>query len=191
MTSSSPQNPLSDTWRKQCLLYLYGELDAAQVADFESKLASSPDLADELARQTEVICLLSAQLTGSELSSAAEPRKNPVEPAASWKLYAILATAVSILFVGVLMQPAETGKLANQDTNSSRVSDDLLIAQAWLNNHHSVAVESDELNEYPADWVPIDATDLELNLDSTLSWMFAAVSVSNGDDVKQGVGNDG
>lgn len=184
MTSSNQQNFLSDTWRDQCLLYLFGELGASQVINFERELASSPELSDELARQAESICLLAPAAEQTELS------ERIVKTSTNWKVVAILATAASILFAILLLRPSETGRVANQDSRPVGISDDLLIAQAWLNNHHSVVVEPDE-NEL-ADWVPIESTtDFESNLDSTLSWMFAAVSTSDVEDTDRGVGNDG
>ena len=43
---------------ERCMRYLLGELSADEAATFEQSLGSSPELGDELQRQSELLCMV-------------------------------------------------------------------------------------------------------------------------------------
>jgi hypothetical protein len=178
MTSHSV---LSEVHQEKCMRYLLGELDAAESASFETELQSSPELGDELLRQADVIAGL-----GCEVSQFGTPAEFsvPVEMASAsyTKLLApLIAIAASVLLIVVFSKPNNT------PSPSKTVSEDLLIAKAWVAQRYEdttdeLSVDLDELSF-------AESTSASDNED-TLSWMFAAVA-SSPEDSDWGNSNDG
>lgn len=191
MTPAS-KSTLSERQQELCLLYLFGDLDAQQTLEFEQQLASSSALNDELLRQAEVI---------AELGTL-DPKSDFLQPVAEssplrWPMIA-LATAASLLFAIVALRP--NSQLANAPAElapndvSLASSEDLRIARAWVNHQHEdVANEIKSLEISDAEWsnelTVNDFATAEDDSDSTLAWMF--IAVSENPEAESRTSNDG
>ncbi|MFK8111554.1 MAG: hypothetical protein AB8B91_05115 [Rubripirellula sp.] len=185
MPSPATPNLPDDVWREQCLLYLFGELDAEKSAKFAERLESSPPHADELLRQAEMITALPACDPAPVSAFASESGTLPAG-SKRWGLV-LVATAASLLLAFVAWQAPvhHVAQVDSQDglTNAA-VSEELLIARTWAKSRHLDAFEVglnefndfDDVGDAPVELNEGNNADLET--DSTLSWMFAAVSTN-------------
>lgn len=180
------------------MLYLLGELAANQIKAFEQRLASSPELGQELLRQADLIANLSA-------ISCDGPKVIPL-PSASRSRFArpimasLVAIAACIALLVVNIQPNSVSEnsvavLAGTPPGRISVAEDLLIAQAWADNQfHSVATDFAWVEPGFDDLVAV-AVEEPSDIDATLSWMFIAVSANatelETDAFETGATNDG
>ena len=165
---------LDDAWRDQCLLYLFGELDADQSDEFVRQLESSPELGCELARQAELIEGLAAPPV---LQSNLDPTKISVESPVRWLSFAVLAMAASIIFAMFMMLPNQSNHVASQVV-PVEPSEELLIARVWVSNQHEGVLKSEFADMVDTDLGSESLPDVDSDLDSTLAWMVIAVSTS-------------
>jgi len=179
------------------MLYLLGELATHQATAFELRLASSPELGRELLRQADLIANLSATtcdtLTVTPLPFASRSRF------AGPFVASLLAIAACIALFVINIQPHAVSEnsvavLAETSPIVATASEDLLIAQAWVDNQFdSVTTEFGWVDPEVDDLVA--AAEEPSDIDATLSWMFIAVSAgttaleSNPDET--GATNDG
>jgi hypothetical protein len=182
---------------EQCWLYLLGELDASKSAEFEQRLATSPELSDQLLRQAELISGLSTIKHQLQVAPATPSRVS------SWSIAVSIMTVaacLAIVVLGVRSRSVEKDSLASRTPSLSprgtaakdpNVSEDLLIARAWADSRRSEVSEDFALADLDSDEaLPEDEPS---DLDSTLSWMFIAVAANPElDDVgEEGAANDG
>lgn len=176
------------------MLYLLGELDAEQSRHVEAQLEAFPELGEDLLRQADVIAGLSQPACRPTLPRVAESNHQLTR----WPLVAsmvALAACLAIAIIGFKPGASDQDTVISPFGSSARLSEsgnaeELLIARAWANHHRTLVdevsfVESD-IDEAPA----IAAEDDSLANDSTLSWMFIAVSAGS-DSHAAGVTNDG
>jgi hypothetical protein len=195
-TLEHTNEPSKDTsHQQQCMLYLLGELDAPQSAAFEQRLASSPELGEQLLRQADVIAGLSVIHNQPELMPTSSSTYSPWSIVAS--IVAIAACLV-IVVLGVKSSSLDADALASRSQSTmpsglsletSEATEDLLIARAWADsqlNDVSEDFEFAELDMEDALPTAVESSDF----DSTLSWMFIAVS-ANTDLSEEGAANDG
>ena len=101
----------------RCLAYLLGELPDQEAATFEQQLADSPELCDELANQSNILCHL------SDISVA--PPVTATKPSTPWlEAIAALAACLLIALVG--------WKMLGKTNSTNALEEDLLIAEAWV-----------------------------------------------------------
>ena len=164
------------------MLYLLGELEAEQTATFEKRLESSPQLGAELLRQADVISTLSM--------TAPKPLPAPVSirRAVRWPVVAsivAIAACIAIMMLGARPSttvPPSIARLSESSrSESSRdtasVSEDLMIARAWATSQFNEVADDFGL-VYPEFDDSIAVADDSSDIDSTLSWMFVAVSAN-------------
>ena len=182
----SPQTP-SHGQSEQCMLYLFGELDADQAAAFEQQLRSSPQLADELMRQSEVIAGLSQSVSTTPVVASAP---SPVPVLAS---VLAIATCIVLIVLGVrpsLQERDGMASLPNSAQQPSVPSEDLLIARAWAASHFDLFAEDAGTIDLEFDDPLALASEDTADVDTTLSWMFIGIS-ANIDEHSAGATNDG
>jgi hypothetical protein len=182
---------------EQCWLYLLGELDASKSAEFEQRLATSPELSDQLLRQAELISGLSTIESQLQVAPATPSRVS------SWSIAVSIMTVaacLAIVVLGVRSRSVEKDSLASRTPSLSprgtaakdpNVSEDLLIARAWADSRRSEVSEDFALADLDSDEaLPEDEPS---DLDSTLSWMFIAVAANPelDDAGDEGAANDG
>jgi hypothetical protein len=182
---------------EQCWLYLLGELDASKSAEFEQRLATSPELSDQLLRQAELISGLSTIKHQLQVAPATPSRVS------SWSIAVSIMTVaacLAIVVLGVRSRSVEKDSLASRTPSLSprgiaakdpNVSEDLLIARAWADSRRSEVSEDFALADLDSDEaLPEDEPS---DLDSTLSWMFIAVAANPelDDAGDEGAANDG
>ena len=185
------------------MLYLLGELATNQTAAFEQRLESSPELGEELLRQADLIANLS--LTPYEAPQATALPSTSRSPLVGPVMVSLVAIAACIALLVINIKPnsvfensvaglSETGPIV------AGSSEDLLIAQAWVDNQFD-SVTTDfglvdpEFDDLEVDDL-VDATVEEpSDIDATLSWMFIAVSASTNaleaSALETGATNDG
>lgn len=169
------------------MLYLLGELDAEQAQGFEKQLQSSPQLADELLRQAEVIAGLS-QLPAT--STHVLTTRSPLRLVAS---VLAIAACIALIALGVRTSSPDSGHIASLSTSSSQPSipsEELLIARAWADSRLDQITTDDVLADLGSDDVLAFTADDAIDMDATLSWMFIGVSASL-DVHPAGATNDG
>lgn len=189
--SDDVPDPIPDD--ELCFRYLLGELTADKAAQFEQRLATSPELGETLLGQADLINGLSAVQHHRPAVAAT------VSQVSRWSIaVSIVAIAACLLVVvlGVRARSADQDALASQQLTtrgvpSVDVTEDLLIARAWADSRP--LQNSDEY-----DFADLDGDDSILDsepsdVDSTLSWMFIAVSTNPelSDIGEQGAANDG
>lgn len=166
-TADDDQSPLD-----RCMLYLLGELSAAESAEFEQCLAESPELNRELLVQSELLCALAAG-ENTAIVTVATPPSSVV-----WRAIIVisaLAACLTIALVGFRSLPENEQSVASVDVAANELNEEaLLIAQAW-----AASRVLDKITE--ADWSAVE-TEFDLNSldapdnDSVLSWMVVAVA---------------
>lgn len=163
------------------MLYLLGELAANQTAVFEQRLESSPELGEELLQQADLVANLSVIPCDAPKvlllpSTSRSPHAKPI-------IVALVAVAACIALLVVNIHPSAVSKnsvavLAETSPAVVNASEDLLIAQAWVDNQlDSVATDFAWIDPEPDDLVT-DAVEDPSDIDATLSWMFIAVSAN-------------
>lgn len=204
---------LTETCRNQCLQYLLGELAADQLSLFEERLGNSDRLADELQRQAEMIVTLSEVSTLANVTS--KPSVSTTSLNANRRSQRLgsqrlgsqnllirgFAIAVAVCIAGFVFRtwwsstrPPQgpeslndnfAGRVIDNDTNMTTVSEATLIARAWA----AAQVDNEDLVISPnallagTDVQAINSSNNELELeaeatddtpDDSFSWMFTA-----------------
>lgn len=204
---------LTETCRNQCLQYLLGELAADQLSLFEERLGNSDRLADELQRQAEMIVTLSEVSTLANVTS--KPSVSTTSLNANRRSQRLgsqrlgsqnlpirgFAIAVAVCIAGFVFRtwwsstrPPQgpespndnfAGRVIDNDTNMTTVSEATLIARAWA----AAQVDNEDLVITPnallagTDVQAINSSNNELELeaeatddtpDDSFSWMFTA-----------------
>jgi hypothetical protein len=183
-----------ESWRQQSMLYLLGELDAEQTRFVEQQLEAFPELGEDLLRQADLIAGLSQAALVPTLPRAAETHPSVTR----WPLVASMvavAACLAILVFGVKPSASDRDTVAAQSGSSAKMSktshrEDLLIARAWASHQRSVADDLGFVEPDVDEALAITAEDDSLVNESTLSWMFMAVS-ANSELLASGVRNDG
>lgn len=158
------------------MLYLLGELPGDQAAQWERRLQASPELGEELLRQADLIAALS--LVRSEPALPRVTRGSMLR----WPIVASIVAVAACIVMIVLIEPLGTREregfagLGAFPTNDSGTSEDLLIARAWADSQLHVA--TDDYLEFEVDDAVAISADDPSDVDTTLSWMFTAVSAS-------------
>lgn len=145
---------------ERCMRYLLGELSADEAATFEQSLGSSPELGDELQRQSELLCMVSqATFDPPQLTSQATS-----DSFAKWIEAAVaLAACFLVAFIG--------WNLVSK-SNASAIQEDVLIAQAWADTD-TIALELSSVDEIELE---MDSDfEIESDVDDSLSWVVTAV----------------
>ena len=204
---------LTETCKNQCLQYLLGELAADQLSLFEERLGNSDRLADELQRQAEMIVTLSEVSTLANVTS--KPSVSTTSLNANRRSQRLgsqrlgsqnllirgFAIAVAVCIAGFVFRtwwsssrPPQgpespndnfAGRVIDNDTNMTTVSEATLIARAWA----AAQVDDEDLVITPnallagTDVQAINSSNNELELeteatddtpDDSFSWMFTA-----------------
>ncbi|MAI32209.1 MAG: hypothetical protein CMM07_11140 [Rhodopirellula sp.] len=199
---------LTETCKNQCLQYLLGELAADQLSLFEERLGNSDRLADELQRQAEMIVTLSevsilANVTSkpSVSTTSLNANRRSQKLGSQNLLMRGFAIAVAVCIAGFVFRtwwsstrapqgpesPNDNfaGRVIDDDTNMTTVSEATLIARAWA----AAQVDDEDLVTTPnaflagTDVQAIHSSNDELELgteatddtsDDSFSWMFTA-----------------
>ncbi len=182
------------------MLYLLGELASNQTAALEQQLESSPELGEEFLRQADLIANLSQTLfDASEASPLPSTSRWPLVGPVMASLVA-LAACIALLVINIQPNSVSEHSVAVLSETSPIVassSEDLLIAQAWVDNQFDSVATDIGLVEVDAEVDDlVDATLEEpSDIDATLSWMFIAVSASTNasetNSLETGASNDG
>ena len=202
---------LTETCKNQCLQYLLGELAADQLSLFEERLGNSDRLADELQRQAEMIVTLSEVSTLANVTS--KPSVSTTSLNANRRSQRLgsqrlgsqnllmrgFAIAVAVCIAGFVFRtwwsstrPPQgpespndnfAGRVIDNDTNMTTVSEATLIARAWA----AAQVDNEDLVITPnallagTDVQAINSSNNELEAEATddtpndsFSWMFTA-----------------
>ncbi len=161
-------NPIDDA-KSRCCFYLLGELDEADRLRFETELGSSPELADELVCQADLL-LAVADATTTARSIPVAAREQPVLRRAYVAVLLAVAACLLVAVVGV-----------NQVHQND--AEELLIAQAWADNINSVIATSTqpvaEITVVEDDLSPLDSIAVDSVETDSFDWMFVAVSESS------------
>ncbi len=173
------------------MLYLLGEYDADQAADFERQLQSSHELADELLRQAELIAGLSQSPVISQ--SPMIPPSVEVVDSRLPLLASVLAIAACIALFVLAVQPGspDSDRVASLSNSAQSIpSEEILIARAWADSRFDEMLDDGGLADLYVDDALALATDDAEDVDATLSWMFIGVS-ANIDAHSEDATNDG
>ena len=210
MTTPIPhrEDPIPDSWKNESLRYLMGELSPSQAAEFETKLEQQPDLAEVLASQAEMITVLADTAIESN-SRSTTPRAEDQRSIATVAAMLALAVCLAGLVIGIWPNPNEevaatnTTDLVAKATETDSTEEDanvtdldseaLLIARAWAEDRvaesrdeaivaEEEVIAGEDINESLAEFTTADDDD---EMDSTLSWMYIAVS-SNPEEANDG-----
>ena len=192
---SHDEDTLPSAWEDESLLYLMGELSPSRATEFEAKLAEQPELAEVLADQAEMISIVAdaavEPVTPSDVTDPELRRRWPV-------VTALLAVAACLVGLAIGTLPNSKDELASSNPDSANAApfegesgvvssvdatksdpETLLIARAWAQERATESsvqgMLSDEEPNASLTAFP-DAGDEEI--DSTLSWMYIAVSNS-------------
>lgn len=148
----------------QCLLYLFGELDAEQHSDFERRLASDAQLAGLLEQCSMSISEVAAALRSEPVCDGVS--RVSASGSDRWFRYAglLAATAASIGLAVVAVRWQ-----SRSETHAT------LIAQTWADQQ---SVTADLISFAP--WSDSDAIDDDFEVeraesDETLDWMYSAI----------------
>lgn len=216
MTTAEPnRNELeaSDAQCAESLLYLLGELDTEACKRFEEKLASNADLSDALLQQASLI----TAVAGCRAVDCPSPQRAASVHAASenahvdasrrWRWIAAVASVAACiaLMFQLLRFSSQPGRVASTQFGSkletaAELEESVLIAKAWASSHHALKSEAvalyagdsdvDELADPHTDETfDLGLDDQSSDIDSTISWMFIAISSSS--DTPSEEGNDG
>ncbi|TWU57247.1 anti-sigma factor [Rubripirellula reticaptiva] len=180
MNSNDPPNPSINPcdehgFASQCGLYLLGELAGDDRETFELQLATSPDLADKLVRQADLLLAI-ADVRG-DLSRPVRLPDQSVAPVTLRGAWISVFIAVAACFV-----LAVTG-IQLRDSSST---EDVLIAQAWADSISGRQATDSDLNF--ADLSLIDSVldpadesgaDVSLSGESSFDWMCVAVAAGS------------
>ncbi|MCG8653923.1 MAG: hypothetical protein MI861_29055 [Pirellulales bacterium] len=193
----------ADLDQQQCMLYLLGEMSAADSLAFEQRLSESPRLNRELLIQAELLTALSScqekaapVLTAPVLTapisavpiSAATVSASPSP--GSWKRWVAvvssLAAAMMLAVAGYRLLGTHQSTTAEQSRDSSG-EETLKIAQAWA----TAGQQRVELLQQPAvelDWATEESAEQRSAWDDAVpSWMVAAVAADDSSSAQQGV----
>jgi hypothetical protein len=177
-----------ETQSDRCLFYLLGELDESSAKKFEQDLAQNLELHRELLRQAELISTLEQvdYLVPLPDAIVAPVEDLPIRnTSGNWAiLFASIAACLLIAVIGgrFLMLRDVDVALVSDDLNRDAAGDHVEIAQiaeAWA----STQLESEVINDETLDSASEMAFDFAADgptpeLESTLSWMFAAIAAS-------------
>jgi len=168
-------SPVLQNDTNACLLYLSGDLSTVDSAAFEQRLANSPELANELLAQSDLINHVA--LFAGEPITAATPAVYSTR-----YLTAALTVAASLAMIAALwVPPTNENKPATQEMAVARLGspqtnqpqEDRLIAEAWATTDAEIFFLSDDLDldsERSSDAWPKSSYD-----ESSLSWVTAAI----------------
>lgn len=187
--SQSNNDPMLDNpSRERCLRYLLGELETAELVAFEKELSHSSDVSDELLRQADLLCHVSASRSGQAVEPVLVSHGTPHVRL----LMAIAALAAClVIMVGSFRALNRDQSVARVDPGASissgpearvpadaSVSEASLIAQAWATSRTDAVVEDDlATHEYEYEWV-IKTEDV-VSEDSAFSWMVHAIAADS------------
>jgi cell division septal protein FtsQ len=188
--TSAPKNS-SDS--DQCLLYLSDGLSEADRQTFESRLATSPDLATELSRQSELLCVLGEVYRVDHASpSFAEPVSvcesvqtlsansrtlNQVFFRYRRAMLAIAAALTAVIGWSFYQLPSQLSPIAEALPTEPAETEEDLLAKAWATTNTDIQFWNDELD---IDTDP-DAFLKSAMDESSLSWISGAVE--SGDSI--------
>ena len=162
-TTPLPSDWADDASGNRCLQYLMGELSHSDAEAFETELAQSPALADELVRQSELICCLSESMPVTAAKSVSKS-------AMGYRVVKVFAAVAACLML------AFVARSWKGEAESSQAEEDLLIAQAWVDASESFqSLDLDVEND--TDWDQESTID-----DGSLSWVMAAVEAEESID---------
>lgn len=153
--TQSPSGWAKDKSGDRCLQYLMGELSPSDADAFEAELAQSPELMDELERQSEMICYL------SEAKPVSAPVTSVAEPVGGYIVIKVVTAIAACLMLAFLIRGRDV------ETETPQAEQDLMIAQAWVDASESF--ESSDLEiENDMEWQDSVVDD------ASLSWVMAA-----------------
>ena len=168
------------------MLYLLGELGPAESTELEKDLETSSQLRDELLWQADVI----AGLAGEPGTPVEVDLVNRTPVVSSLTIASWMAVAAAVLLVAVF-------SWTNESPNSATSpSEELLIAQAWVLQHHEHFSEEPTINSaFAAGFAESlslseSGEGPELDSEDTLAWMFVAITASP-DGTTSETSNDG
>lgn len=191
--------PLPEDWDRQSMLYLLGELDAEQTRHVEEQLEAFPRLGEDLLRQADVIAALTAPANQVALSGSGEHHRGAHHRGTRrWPLVASLvamAACLAMVVLGVKPRAVDQDATADRAGSPANISEsgnaeELLIARAWASHQHELADDIGLVEAEIDDAAVITAADDSHANESTLAWMFIAVSAGS-EALAPGVTNDG
>lgn len=186
---------LPDQWRELCTQYLLSELSADEASEFEQQLADSPLRGKVLLEQANLITDLSATGGGSATTALPCPAQSRVHLTRR-VVGSLVAIAACVALIISIKPPSisDESVAAKSKTNGVATSEDLLIAQAWVDNQIDIrATEVGLVDEVESEDWRANSAQQQADVDATLSWMFIAVSDGPGllDTNESGATNDG
>ena len=157
--------------------YLLGELTPSEATIFEQRLESSPAKSDELLKQADLIANLSAASSYDSPMATALPC-SPHSWLAKPAIATLVAVAACIALLVANIQPnaVSENSIAALGETSTNATEDLLIAQAWVDHQFDSISMNFALDDFEIDDLVTPPIDDLSDTDSTLSWMFIAVS---------------
>lgn len=143
-----------------CQLYLLGELTSNQSGQFEQRLGQSPELAEQLLLQADLLLAIAPETYPPINTPSVQPRstvrRNRTQTLA---VVAIAASLIIVVTAGWYQQ--------------RRSSEELLIARAWVETFLNDPVDSSEAV------LTIDESPVDHPVDDDFDWMFVAVSIDD------------
>lgn len=154
-----------------CQLYLLGELTPEQSECFERRLGESPEIAEQLLSQSDLLLAIAPET--ASVSRGSITARNRTEILA---LVAIAASLILVVTAGWYQQ--------------QRRSEELLIARAWVETFSDDPVDAADAL-VAADDSPVETDGVHFD------WMFVAVSIDDSlvqpttDQLKRDLFNEG
>ncbi len=172
------------TWREQCLLFLFGELSGSALDDFQTSLGESELKVDVLAEVAETISLVAFAAPSPVVTKQTDFVRRRTVSNSRW-IAALVAISTCVLFAFLLGKGETTARTLKPSLAEVRPhvpNEERLVAEAWAETLVSFDDEISSSRKSSDVTIDFEESILPSDDDVNLSWLVAGMETGTSGD---------